>query len=245
MEKFSLQDRQYDFPYHYLPGFSDPKTPYRVRGLQWGFEYLCYQLHSVGIARDLMPQSVLEVGCGDGRFLGLLGESVPRRLGIDLSERAIRFAQAFHPEIEFRCQDLDSVAEQFDLVAAIEVLEHVPDREVVEFLDAMIRRARPRGYVLLSVPTDVVPTHPKHYRHYNANMVRDVAGKGGLSVLSLDHVYDPHSWAEAWFKWTCNRRLSVDIAIVNRWIWRYIWGRRRFARPWRGRHIVALLRKPR
>lgn len=244
MNKFALQDSQYSFPYHYLPHLGAHGVPMRSRGLGWGFEYLCYQHHVAAAVRDLRPGSVLEVGCGDGRFIGMLGE-VASRVGVDLSAQAIRFAQAFHPEVDFRCAPVADIQQRFDVVAAIEVLEHVGDEHVAGFLCALADRTRADGHIVLSVPSDAVPVHPKHYRHYNEALLRRQIGESGapVDVLQVDHVYGPPRWLDTVLRYTCNSLLTFELRPLNRWIWNYLWRRARFARPGRGRHLVAVLRR--
>lgn len=57
--------------------------------------------------RFLVPEGarVLEVGCGDGRLLAQLSPS--RGLGVDISPKMIEVARARHPELDFRCGDIE------------------------------------------------------------------------------------------------------------------------------------------
>lgn len=240
--KFALQDNQYRFPYHYLPHVSTRGVPMRTRGLSWGFEYLCYQLHLVERVRAMQPQSLLEVGCGDGRFVGMLDE-VERRVGVDLSEPAIRFARAFHPSVDFRNGPMSTLREVFDVVVAIEVLEHVPDEEINSFLYSLAERVSPSGRILISVPSEVVPVHPKHYRHYNEKLLRSQIerSRAPVSVLSIEDVYAPPAWLDLALRYTCNPFLVFELRPLNRLLWKYVWEHARFASPGTGRHIVATL----
>jgi SAM-dependent methyltransferase len=94
----------------------------------------------------------LDVGCDTGTFLEatarLLG-TVP--VGIDVSRRAIDEARA--RGITAFCgllQDLDPAVGSFDLITAIDVIEHVPDP--VALLRAMRARLSARGVVYLETP---------------------------------------------------------------------------------------------
>ena len=166
-DKFKIQDDLYEFPYHHIPYFDGNGYGRRYRDLQWGFEYLCYLKYAKEIVESLRPSSVLDVGCGTGRFIGLLGDSIHRKVGVDLSERAIAFAKAFHAAtkdagIDFHATDASCIAGDFDVVTAIEVLEHIPDAEVPGFLQTLMSRAKSGGHVLLSVPTTNCPLNRKH-----------------------------------------------------------------------------------
>jgi 2-polyprenyl-3-methyl-5-hydroxy-6-metoxy-1,4-benzoquinol methylase len=100
--------------------------------------------------------SVLDVGCGEGvlveRWARSLGEQV-RIVGVDLEEESIQAGWAQHraPNLSYevmRGGELPFAAQEFDLVSAIEVLEHIPDPEGT--LSEMARCAR--GHLLVSVP---------------------------------------------------------------------------------------------
>ena len=49
---------------------------------------------------------ILDIGCGKGTFTHLLKKQNNHVVGIDLSETAIRKAQASFPDIDFRCQNI-------------------------------------------------------------------------------------------------------------------------------------------
>ena len=74
----------------------------------------------------------LEIGCGTGSFSRLLAKRSERVIALDLSPNMIRIAEkqsALHPNIEFRVGDVMEQpvqAEQFDCIAAIATLHHLP-----------------------------------------------------------------------------------------------------------------------
>ena len=193
LDKFKIQDDKYHFPYHYIPYFDDNGVGVRSRTLFWGLEYLCYLAHIKELAYSLNPSSVLDVGCGDGFFVGMLDHGIVRRVGVDLSERAIRFAQAFHPDVKVRAVDACEPDEVFDLVVAIEVLEHVPDNQAGKFLRTLAERTSVGGHVILSVPTTVIPLklNKKHYRHYDFELFKEqlASSEAQLEMVRVDYVY--------------------------------------------------------
>jgi 2-polyprenyl-3-methyl-5-hydroxy-6-metoxy-1,4-benzoquinol methylase len=123
-----------------------------VRRMMNGFEGTLEQLFAVAD-----PRSLLDVGCGEGvlvhKWAQRLGEA--RVVGIDLEEPSIQAGWAQHraPNLEYRvmrAENLPFAGGEFDLVTAIELLEHVPDPE--HTLAEMARCAE--RHLLVSVPRE-------------------------------------------------------------------------------------------
>lgn len=75
------------------------------------------------------PRSVLDLGCGTGRFFSLYEElSVPHVLGVDISARALALARRAYPHVHtIRCRAEDlTTSHSFDLVVINRVLQHLP-----------------------------------------------------------------------------------------------------------------------
>jgi 2-polyprenyl-3-methyl-5-hydroxy-6-metoxy-1,4-benzoquinol methylase len=123
-----------------------------VRRLMAGFERSLDELFELAA-----PQSVLDVGCGEGvltlKWAGRLGSG--RVVGIDLEDTKLeaQWRTRRRENLEFRAlraQNLPFEDEEFDLVAAVEALEHIAqaERTVAE----MARVAR--RHLLVSVPRE-------------------------------------------------------------------------------------------
>ena len=126
-----------------------------VKRLMAGFEGALDELFA-----QAAPRSLLDVGCGEGvlteRWARALGPD-GRVVGIDLEDQGLRaeWTGRSLPNLEFRVQDASTLPfgdGEFDVVAAIEVLEHVPHPE--RTLAEMARVAR--THLLLSVPREPV-----------------------------------------------------------------------------------------
>jgi 2-polyprenyl-3-methyl-5-hydroxy-6-metoxy-1,4-benzoquinol methylase len=243
-DRFALQDAQYEFPYHYLPHLHQGHAR-RTRSLRWGREYLCYLLFLAEKLRALAPQSLLDVGCGDGRLLSLVADAIPDSQGVDLSSAAIRFARAFVPAARFAEVEARELTQIFDVVTAIEVLEHVPDDGVAEFLRTLAARCRPGGQVVLSVPTTNVPLNRKHYRHYDEALLREqlAASAAPLQVEDVEFVYRQPSWLRVLDRAIDNRHFRLEITALDRALWNHTWQRLRRASAADGQHLVATLRR--
>jgi 2-polyprenyl-3-methyl-5-hydroxy-6-metoxy-1,4-benzoquinol methylase len=100
-----------------------------VRRLMAGFEGTLQELF-----RRAAPASVLDVGCGEGVLTARWAQELGSRpvVGIDLDDPELRaeWDKRRRENLEFRAmraENLPFADGEFDLAAAIEVLEHVPD----------------------------------------------------------------------------------------------------------------------
>ena len=243
-ERFVVQDSRYGFPYHHLPHRITPDSYAIGRWLSWGLEYLVYQEFVAQMIRGLAPHSILEVGCGDGRLVGLLADTVPVRVGADLSRRAIAFARAFHPDATFFCQSTDDLTGQYDVVVAVEVLEHVPDADVQRFLHGLRERVAPGGALILSVPTTVLKPNPKHYRHYTLPLLVHQLQSAGIDTLNMvSHFVFREDWLLRFFRRaTLNRYWVLEVPLINRYMWAHACKNCVNADALTGRHLVVCLR---
>jgi len=241
--KIQIQNLQYEFPYHYIPHFHLNGTPSLIRKLTWGFDYLCYQNHIKEKVLLMSPESVLEVGCGDGYFIGGLSSAISLRVGVDLSAKAIAFAKAFHPDCTFYCCDTGEVKEQFDIIFAIEVLEHIHELDLNRFFCTLANRLKNDGKVVISVPSTVVQLNEKHYRHYTSELLKqhiDQSGSG-LYVIDIEYIYSNPWWFRFFKLFFDNRLFSLEVKPFMKLAWRQIWHHYRFANEKNGYHIVATL----
>ncbi len=102
----------------------------------------------------LEGKSALDVGCGAGLLTEPLRRFGAEVTGIDASPDVIavarEHARAMGLEIEYRSGDVQVLEGQFDLVTAMEVIEHVADPAA--FVEALARRLAPDGLLLMSTP---------------------------------------------------------------------------------------------
>ena len=104
--------------------------------------------------RPLVDKSALDVGCGAGLLCEPLARMGAKVTGVDAAAENITVAQD-HAEgqglsIDYRACEVATVKAQFDLVTAMEVVEHVTDP--VAFIAALAARLAPGGLMILSTP---------------------------------------------------------------------------------------------
>lgn len=102
--------------------------------------------------RPLAGLSLIDVGCGGGLVtepMARLGATVT---GLDGAEESIRAASAHAAAmglaIDYRVGSVETFAGAFDIVLALEIVEHVADLHA--FCDAAVALAKPGGLMIVS-----------------------------------------------------------------------------------------------
>ena len=159
------------------------------------------------LIKPLKPESVLDVGCGEGFTLKKLEERKigKKTEGIDYSDEAIRLGKQMYPELNLsigNVYDLKYKDNLFDLALCTEVLEHLKDPEKAA---GEIRRVSSK-YVVFSVPNDPFfimanflrgkylksfGNHPEHINHWTAWGFKKFLNKCGYEVVKAKH---PFAW---------------------------------------------------
>lgn len=154
-----------------------------------GQPFLTY--HMVRVRRDIKalvahcppPVKLLDVGARKSHYtIGLNAEvvllDVPQetalqsQLGLGLTNEVLAQLQKRRSNVrEYLVQDFleaDLPAEAFDIVTAIEVIEHV--KEDRQFVEKAYRLLKPTGALYLTTPngTAIPNRNPDHVRHYTA-----------------------------------------------------------------------------
>ena len=99
-------------------------------------------------------ESVLDLGCGNGRYLEYMASGV-KYTGIDFSEKLIELARKKYPEGNFSIGDvlkLNFPDNSFNKVFSIAVLHHIPSYELrLQVFEEIKRVLKPGGVVFLTV----------------------------------------------------------------------------------------------
>lgn len=190
-EKFTKQSNQYSFPYHYIA--MSEKKDYSdltlTRRMDWGLEYL-YILDSVAsLITD--NSKILDVGCGDGRLFSRIGAFCNNfeYLGIDLDIQPIELAKAINPHGKFTCGSIFDHHEFYDFISMVEVLEHIPDNQIDDFLSTLKKNMHKESKLIITVPSNLRKVHKKHYRHYDKDLLSKQLLRNGFHIERIDNCY--------------------------------------------------------
>jgi SAM-dependent methyltransferase len=137
-------------------------------------------------------RSFLEVGCGTGFALSGIQAAFPsiELSGSEIFSAGLAFAAKRVPSAQFYQMDARSIPfrEEFDVIGAFDVLEHIDDDEAV--IGQIHKALRPGGGLLASVPQhkslwSEQDVHAHHVRRYSAAELRRKVEAAGFDVVRM------------------------------------------------------------
>jgi len=144
---------------------------------------------------DALPQKekldVLDVGCGAGNMIHHLAQ-YGRVRGIEVDARPVNIAQqrGYDVRLGDATQEIPFPDASFDLVTALDVIEHVDADEKI--LQEAARVLRPRGHLLITTPAfQWLWSHNDelnaHKRRYTARELRMKMERANFQVARLSY----------------------------------------------------------
>ncbi|MDE0471598.1 MAG: class I SAM-dependent methyltransferase [Ekhidna sp.] len=137
-------------------------------------------LSAYHFAKPYIEGDLLELGCGEGRGVEILAPLAKRYQGIDKIEGIIKQLRIKYPDHDFMSGTFPPFPfkdNEFDLVIAFQVIEHVKKDE--EFLREVHRMLKPRGVALITTPNIkmTLSRNPWHIREYTGRQLKELCEK--------------------------------------------------------------------
>jgi SAM-dependent methyltransferase len=166
----------------------------------------------VRLYRELVgqgPRRILDVGCANGRFLGLLrdfGADGWELVGIDSDAAAVREARArgFDASVS-RVEDYEDAAGGFDAVIMLQLIEHVEDP--VAIAERVFALLRPGGYFIVETPNLGGLDYrlfrgcwwghyhfPRHWNLFSTAALHRMLQDRGFEIARTDYLISTSSW---------------------------------------------------
>lgn len=105
--------------------------------------------------------SILDIGCGAGEIVRMMHAAGYRNArGIDVSEEQVALAHEHGVEgveVADLREHLDSAQDTYDVIIALDVLEHFEPEEVLALLDLIAGALKPGGLLLVRTPNAASP----------------------------------------------------------------------------------------
>jgi len=145
---------------------------------------------------------VLDVGCGNGKFLQSLQQMGWQACGVDFNENAVAACQAAGLEVKQGTIEAAGFAPgAFDLVTARHVIEHVPDP--ITFIQEIAQVTKSGGQVLIRTPNNNAlgkkyfheywfPNEvPRHLMLFSPKSIDALLGQHGFKKITLKTLTSP------------------------------------------------------
>jgi SAM-dependent methyltransferase len=191
---------------------------------RWEFHWVARRLAAQGLGGAL-----LDIGCGDGRFLARLAGRFTV-MGLDLNPAAIQRARAMWGLTDVHVLTLEDFAlsqpaRRFEVITAFHVLEHVADPDGL--IATMATCLRPGGVLVLAVPNpgrwarrwcrEQWDEPPHHLTRWTPGALATLLGRHGFAVRAqqvepLRRLRQLHSaWCDLlWEGW---RQLTPHLGL--------------------------------
>ena len=143
------------------------------------------------IVSDIKPRTVLDAGCAMGFLVEALRDRGVEAFGIDISEYAISQVRS---DIKAYCRQgsvTDPLPERYDLVASIEVLEHLPAEDA---MDAVANLCSATSDILFSS----TPGDHQEITHVNVQPPEWWTEVFARQGFFRDVEYDPSTYLSPW-----------------------------------------------
>ena len=119
---------------------------------RWGRAYDWYFRGWLPAAKDAR---IVDLACGYGRLLHFFRERGYKHIaGVDISPDQVRRARQVVPDVQGAnvLDFLESHRIEFDLITALDLIEHFSKDEALRFLDAALVALRPGGRLVVQTP---------------------------------------------------------------------------------------------
>lgn len=158
------------------------------------------ELEKIG-ARIPARGNVLEIGFGNGTFLGFARAQGWSASGTEANPALVELATQAGFNARHAADLATFAAGSFDLVVAIDVLEHIPEAAILDFFAAVRTLLKSGGHFMARYPNGDSPFGLRnqngdmsHVTAIGINKARYLAQAGGMEIVALGGAARPIIW---------------------------------------------------
>ena len=151
---------------------------------QADFKFHQFELNYKKFFYKNVPLKVLDIGVGRGEMLSSMKNWGHNYHGIDISPSTVEFCK----KLDLSCELTDDTElwlkknqNQFEIITCLDVLEHIPKKRLIHFLEAIRNSLSKDGFAIFQVPNLQSPFGYLH--HFN-----DITHVSGFVEHSLNQV---------------------------------------------------------
>lgn len=174
----------------------------------------------IAMAEPLAGRDVCEVGFGNGALLAYLKTEGYRVFGVELQEELVQRANS-HGATAFTDIEQFSSDLRFDLVLLIDVIEHIDQQKIPDFLTSIKARLKPDGKIIARFPNGDSPFGLKnqngditHVTVIGSKKLGYFARRAGLKVVYLGK--EPMPIAGGSFSKQVKKAVSIPLRYAVR-----------------------------
>lgn len=159
--------------------------------------------------------SIADIGCGSGLFLNYIKENtdISRLIGVDFSEDAMKMLK-----VDRKVGDITNIPledNSYDLVSALEVLEHLDLEEYKKAKEELVRVSK--RYILISVPfaeklEDEFVKCPKCKTNFNKSHHKRTFDEQAMKAL-----FEPQGYRSTEIKYISKRNVYFILTPIFKW----------------------------
>lgn len=171
------------------------KELYTLEDTYWWF--IGKRLIAANLLKDILPKTrkciILDAGCGTGENLRYF-QRYGTTIGIDKSGEALRYCARRKSKnlVQGKIQTLPFRNSIFQIILALDLIEHLSDEEEVATLNEAHRILSSNGVLIITVPALPLlwSAHDRalgHYRRYTLKQLKEKLIKNGFRIKKISY----------------------------------------------------------
>jgi SAM-dependent methyltransferase len=160
--------------------------------------------------------SILDVGCGYGRYLKPLSKKFKNVVGVEANDHIVKTLtkekfKVYSPEAFSKSKDM------FDAIIMSHFIEHFTPSDLLEIMDGYLDRLKPGGVLVIATPVlnENFYIDFDHVRPYYPQSIEEVFGGKGEQVQYYSR--NTLETLKVWFRRSRLQILRTSLLFNNKW----------------------------